>query len=251
MLINHQPVQPEISGDKHNYQLIYRPSQVFGFGKTVQLDITAADLVQPPNILKTSYSFSTAEAGIILNPGFEEDFAQWKHKRTAGAQSGIDQIIGAVTTIDPTTARTGIRSCKVEFTGDRDLRYEHLYQGPIPVEPDTDYLLTGYVKTEHLSSRQGVRLYVEGSQNPYRVTDLKQYFNAQSSHLLETNDWTLLSVPFSTRPDTNYIFVYLVRWDEGGHISGTCWLDDLYLMTEFEPGFSLTRFKSWFREYFR
>jgi hypothetical protein len=251
MQVNQQPVQPEISGDKHDYQLVYRPPRIFGFNETVQVNIKAADLSSPPHLLETGYSFRTAKAGIILNAGFEEGFAQWEYQPTVRAQTGIDQTIGAITTIDPTTARSGLKSCKVEFTGERDLRYEHLYQGPIPVQPNTDYLLMGYVKTENLSSNQGIRLYVEGSHTPYRVTDPKKYFNAQSSHLLGTNDWTLLYVPFSTRADTNYVFAYLVRWDGGGHISGVCWLDDLYLMVESEPGFGLKRFWGILMEYFR
>ncbi len=249
--INRRPVQFRLSGDKYTYELYYRPPRVFDFGETVRLDITAADMAQPPNVFKTSYSFKTAKAGIILNPGFEEDFAQWEYKSISGEQAGIDQIIGARTSIDPTTARSGIRSCKVEFTGERDLQYEQLYQGPIPVEPNTKYLLMGYVKTENLSSKQGIRLHVEGSYNPYRTVDPQKFFYEESSPLLGTNDWTLLSVPFSTKMDTNYVFVYLYRPGNGGLISGTCWLDDVSLMTESEPGFGLKRFKAKLIEYFR
>jgi hypothetical protein len=251
--VNRQPVKFELSGDKHNYELYYRPAQVFKFEETVMVDVTAADLAQPPNLLKTGYSFKTAEPGGVLNPGFEEDFVHWKYKTVSGEQAGIDQIIGARTSIDPTTARTGIKSCKVEFTGDRDLLYEELYQGPIPVEPNTDYLLMGYVKTENLSSNQGMRLHVEGSQYSHRTIDPQKYFYAESSHLLGNNDWTLLSVPFTTKNDTNFVFVFLYRVGpgQGGIISGTCWLDDVYLMTESEPGFGMKRFKAWIMEYFR
>jgi hypothetical protein len=249
--LNQQPVQFEISGEKHDYQLTYRPLKVFDFGETVQLDIKAADLAQPANLMEDSYSFKTAQKGIIINPGFEEDFTHWQHTSVAGLLSNLDPIAGAITSIDPTVARSGIKSCKVEFTGNRDFLYEHLFQGPIPVQPSTDYLLMGYIKTENLSSGQGVRLYVAGSRNPYRETDPEKHFDAQSSQLLGNNDWTLLYVPFTTRPDTNYIFVYLLRRGQGGLISGTCWLDDLYLMVESEPGFGMKRFKAKFIEYFR
>ncbi len=251
MQINRRPVQFKLSGDKHTYELLYRPKEVFGFGETVQVYITAADSARPPNVFETSYSFTTTDIGIILNPGFEEEFTHWKYKSISGEQAGIDQIIGARTTVDPTIARSGIRSCKVEFTGDRDLTYEHLYQGPIPVEPNTEYLLMGYVKTENLSSNHGIRLHVEGSHNPHRTTDPQKFFYEESSPLSETNDWTLLSVPFTTKMDTNYIFVYLYRPGKGGLISGTCWLDDVSIMTESEAGFGMKRFKARLMEYFR
>ncbi len=248
--INDDPVYFDISGNKHEYKLKHSLS-VFDFDQIVNVYVRAADLSNPPHMLEESYTFKTAKAGMVANPGFEEDFSGWKYTSSAGKLIGIDSIIGAVTTIDPTMAKTGVQSCKVRFTGERDFQYRHLSQGPIPVEPNSKYLLTGYVKTERLTGGQGVRLYVEGSEAPYVASNKKSYFNAQSSTLLGNNDWTLLSVPFSTKKDTHYIFIYLVRWPQGGLIEGTCWLDDLYVMTEREPGFSMKRVKGSLMEYFR
>jgi hypothetical protein len=249
--VNQQPVSFEISGEKNNYQLIYHPSGVFDFGEMVQVGVKAADLADPSNFMEEIYSFKTADKGVIDNPGFEEEFTDWNYQPVSGVVSPIDPIVGATTAIDPTVSKSGLASCKVEFTGERDVAYRDLFQGPILVQPNTDYLLMGYVKTENLSSRNGIRLYVEGSNMPYKVSDPSKYFNAQSSELLGTNDWTLLYVPFTTKVDSRYLFVYLVRWDGGGAISGTCWLDDVYLMVASEPGFGFKRFKARLIEYFR
>lgn len=235
MLINDTQIQPIIEGDPADYRLSYTPPDNFPFGTAIKVTIFAGDKFTPPNIAEYSYSFHIADRGILLNPGFEQDFTNWN----------VTSRPGLNVSIDSTVAHTGLKSCKLQFTGTDDIKYQHLSQGPIPVKPNTGYLLRGFMKSENLSSASGVRLYVEGSRLPGKETEQNEYFNAQSNEILGTNDWDDMAVSFHTLSDTTNIFVYIVRWDTGEQIGGTCWLDDLYLMEESEDGYTGSKIKTW------
>jgi hypothetical protein len=105
------------------------------------------------------------------------------------------------------------------------------------------------MKTDNLTSRSGMRLYVEGSNLAGRRAEAKGYFNAQSSEIMETTDWEDMTVAFDTLADTTDIFVYVARWDTGEPISGTCWIDDFSLIEESEEGYTGSKIKSWFFDF--
>ncbi len=216
MWIAGQPVKPQITGRAESYLGVYNAPEIYDFDNVVHVEISAQDLASPPHGMKWEYTFKTTPAGIFYNSGFEKDLASWS----------VSPISGVSVTIDPTISHTGNKSCKIEFIGGQDVRYQYLAQGPLPVQPEREYLLSGFIKTEQLSGKQGVRLYVEGSNSHIQTLNSKNYFNAVSNHVLDTtDDWVEVAFPFTVPPGIKYIFVYLVRWDGGGGITGTCWLD--------------------------
>lgn len=240
MLVNETKVEPVIEGNPDDFLLTYIPEETFPYGSTVKVNISAGDLSSPTNISNFSYIFNVAEKGILQNPGFEQNFKNWN----IASKSRVN------ISIDSTQSHSGLKSCKLEFSAMEDVKFQHLRQGPIPVKPNTGYLLKCFMKTENITSESGIRIYVEGSNRIGRKTEKENYFNAQSRELTETNDWEEVSVNFQTLPKTTNIFIYVVRWDSGQPIGGTCWVDDFYLMEEIEDGYSRSKIKSWFIEFF-
>ncbi len=242
LLLDGEQVTPQISGGPNHYKLSYDPPQRFGFAQQIDMRVQAQDLSSSPHKVATSYSFRTADAGVLFNPGFEKGFSQWFHSDTHGA----------VTSLDSNISYSGRNSVRIDFPGRQDIKYTQLYQGPIPVQPNTDYLLTAYMKSEGINTTEGVRLYVEGSSQPGRVTgDDPGYFNDNSGQLWDTNDWNKVTVSFTTPGETRYVYAYVVRWTSGEVIYGRCWVDDFYLMEESEPGFQWQRIIGNFIEFFR
>ncbi|MBI5787414.1 MAG: FG-GAP repeat protein [Candidatus Schekmanbacteria bacterium] len=241
--INEEQVTPQISAFAEGCHVNYVPAGVFEFDKPVEIQVQAQDIANPPHLMNTGYSFQTAGAGGLLNPGFEEgELAFWHKKDEAGA----------ITTLESNIAHSGNNSCRIDFTGRHDLRYINLFQGPIPIQPDSAYLLKAFVMTENISSMEGVRLYVEGASQSGRVSQADPgYFQSESGSLWDTNEWTQLTVAFTTTPETKYLHVYVARWSGGDIISGKAWIDDFYLMDKSEPGFGWQSFISTFKEFFR
>ncbi|MFQ5646428.1 MAG: carbohydrate binding domain-containing protein [bacterium] len=234
-------VSPALTRIKNGYRLYYKPSISFSFNQEVKVMVRAGDLSDMKNLLVADYSFFVAAPGILENPGFESDFDHWSAKN----------LKGAAVSLDTTVTHTGKKSCKIYFNGEADVKFLDLLQPGIPVRPNAEYLLSCYLKSENLTSNSGIRIYLEGSDSMGRVAKKNSFFNYQSGQLLETNDWTRMIISFKTLPDTEAVNVYIIRWDNGEKIAGTCWIDDFYLAEETEEGFSSSKFKGWFSNFLR
>jgi hypothetical protein len=113
---------------------------------------------------------------------------------------------------DTTVFRTGVASLKNNWQGDLYARTDPF----ITLEPSKTYVLSGYVKTDNIGAGEvgaGIR---------YTVTSPSVVVHA-SSYLKGTNDWTFLSVQFTTA--ANYldgrVDVHMVS------AGGAAWWDDV------------------------
>lgn len=90
----------------------------------------------------------------------------------------------------------------------------------VPVEPNSDYLLTGWIKTENLSTSRGGR----GA-----MLELHQLNGAQphSQPLKGNQEWTQVALPFNSGPQRE-ISINLL-YGGWGHATGSAWWDDLSL----------------------
>lgn len=84
------------------------------------------------------------------------------------------------------------------------------FQG-VTIEPQTLYLLTGWIKTENVSSGPGATLSILG-------------MPAQTQGLFGTNNWTRVSLSFNSGSSPNAV----IRAQLGAS-TGTAWFDDLRL----------------------
>ena len=168
-----------------------------------------------PSAAAPSGTWSSPQDNLLANPGFEGGLAGWAH--------GPDPV-GAVAAIDDTVACTGSRSLRVAFDGSTDVNYWHVGQS-VPVEANTTYRLAGYLRVTGIMAYNGVRLEVQDSRG-------YTYFTSHTTDMYPTQGWTLVSVDFTTPPDTTALNMMVRRvGTDGSHpVKGTAWVDDVSLV---------------------
>lgn len=129
---------------------------------------------------------------------------------------------GSLTEIDNTLSHNGSNSVRVSFDGTHDVNYYHVQQKNIAVSPDTTYMVEGYIKTENITTYQGVMIEVIDSRG-------WQISCWPTTVVTGTHDWTRVNVVFTTRSDANAVNIRLRRRSGAGLISGTAWFDNITL----------------------
>ena len=92
----------------------------------------------------------------------------------------------------------------------------------IPVKPNTNYEFSAQCKTEDIESASGPRLEIADpyTNSSYVLTD----------DTLNTTPWRLQQARFQTGPNTNLLWVKIVRYPARPLIRGKLWIDDLKLV---------------------
>jgi hypothetical protein len=117
---------------------------------------------------------------------------------------------------DNTTRHFGYSSARITAATPNDAWWWQ----EVMVQPNTFYLLTGWIKTENVSGGVGANLSLIGTWT-------------HTQGLLGTNDWTHVSIWFNSGPSTRItIGARLGYW--AGTSTGTAWFDDLR-MTPITP----------------
>jgi len=129
---------------------------------------------------------------------------------------------GFLTQIDYAQFYNGSNSVRVSFDGTHDVNYYHVQQKNIPVSPDTTYMVEGYIKTENITTFQGAMIEVVDSRG-------WQISCWPTSVVTGTQDWTRVSVVFTTESDTSAVNIRLRRRSGAGLISGIAWFDNITL----------------------
>ncbi len=165
----------------------------------------------------TAYSSTPSTANgwnLLQNPGFESgSFAPgWEY---------YGDPPGAHSSIDETVAHSGRFSAKVSFDGTEDVNYGHIVQ-KVKVVPGATYRLSGYIKTENLTTDSGALLEVQSSQSWTILSEGTEVITG-------THNWTYVERLFTVPPSTSEIIVILRRIAWAGPINGTMWFDDIAL----------------------
>ena len=151
---------------------------------------------------------------LVWNGSFEMDSVgrglDWRIGKPEGAD--IDFDYGNKT--------RGDRSVKITFSGKNNIDFHHVRQ-PVPVDPDSNYLLTADISTRDITTRDGLRLqvYCKG-------------MNEFSEMYTGTIDWTTARISFVTPHDCNVINISLRRIKSrklDNLISGEAWIDNVNL----------------------
>jgi tetratricopeptide (TPR) repeat protein len=155
-----------------------------------------------------------ASENLIVNGGFEEDLLNggfdWSYESNPHAALAIDtdQFYG------------GTRSLSVTFDG-RNTPDAGIAQF-IPVKPDTDYEFSAESRTQDIDSASGPRFAI--------VDAYTNSFYVLADDLLGTNPWHKQQARFHTLPNTNLLFLKVIRQPPAPLIRGKLWIDDVRLV---------------------
>jgi tetratricopeptide (TPR) repeat protein len=155
---------------------------------------------------------------LIFNGRFEHDISNggfdWREAPVSGARFDFDTEI----------AHASSRSFRVEFDGTANLDFQNLFQY-VAVQPGSRYHFSAYVRTEEISTDNGIRFEILDPRHPSEV-------KVVTPNVLGTNPWTLVEADVMTGPDTTLLKITLRRtpsWKFDNKLSGTVWVDDVAL----------------------
>ena len=131
---------------------------------------------------------------------------------------------GAAISIAPGEGRSGSQAARIQFDGSANPNFQHLIQF-VPVRPGTLYHFEGFLRTEELSTSEGVYFLV---QDPWNAGAVR----AVTSKLLGTQPWARLSASVRTSAQTSLLQI-IVRREASlkldNKLRGTVWVDDISL----------------------
>ena len=155
--------------------------------------------------------------GVVFNGGFEQEISgsslDWQLPILDGAEFDRDE----------STARTGKFSLRARFAGEQNLELSAPFQTAV-VQPG-EYLFTAWLKTDGISTDQGIGVCLSDAEISPRVHAETEYFTG-------TKSWTELRARFAVSPATNLLRIALCRHRSqkfDNKLSGTAWLDDVSL----------------------
>jgi tetratricopeptide (TPR) repeat protein len=151
---------------------------------------------------------------LIVNGGFEENLLN------GGFDWWYESNPHAALAIDTTEFHSGTRSLSVTFDGQS--ASEAGISEFVPVKPDTDYEFSAEYRSEDIESASGPRFAIADAytSSSYVLTD----------DVLGTNPWRSQQARFHTGPNTNLLFLKIIRQPAGPLIRGKLWIDDFRLV---------------------
>lgn len=135
---------------------------------------------------------------------------------------------GVQSSLDFQQKHSGKYSLRLTFDGRHNVSFDGVCNNA-QVRPETNYRLSAWLRTQALTTDQGVRL------------RLHWYSDAHSGGYVETPDlqgtqpWTRVEMPWTSGKDVSRVRVCVLRNASGkfdGRIQGTAWVDDVALIPE-------------------
>jgi tetratricopeptide (TPR) repeat protein len=129
--------------------------------------------------------------------------------------------------IDSREKHSGQRSLELGFDGKHNVNFADVCHAAI-VQPATGYKLSAWVRTQALTSDQGIRLRLEWIENQHAAS-------ADTGEFHGTQDWTRIELPWVSPPEVRQLRVCVARnpSDEYGvRIHGSAWVDDVSLVPD-------------------
>lgn len=169
-------------------------------------------------------ALSALDESLIWNRSFEQEILNGGFDWTIREAEGVDVFI------DDSSHMTGSRSLGVVFDGrhNPDIVFA---QQVVPVSPGAQYLLRAQIKTDSLTTSNGVFLQVRGHDC--------QGIDRKSEVLTGSNFWREVSVSFETPSHCNAATVMIRRERSqklDNKIGGTAWIDGVTLKQQNRTG---------------
>jgi tetratricopeptide (TPR) repeat protein len=139
--------------------------------------------------------------------------------------------LGVQANFDSKEKRSGQHSLRLGFDGRRNVNFEdvcHL----VHVQPGISYRFSAWVRTEALTSDQGIRFRLEWLENSHSGS-------TETTDVHGTQPWTEISLPWTAAPGVRQLRVCVRRHpsdDFASRIHGTAWIDDVSLTPQSSPG---------------
>jgi Tetratricopeptide repeat len=161
-------------------------------------------------------------SSVVWDPSFETDINDstfsWQYPAL---------IQGVSIVLDKSEKLSGRQSLRLSFDGKHDPNLETPCTEAV-VQPDTTYRFAGWIKTERLTSDQGVAFRIRAlDQNPPTVVSTKQ--------VLGTNPWAFVDQTWTAGPQVHRVQICVIREaseNYNARISGTAWIDDVNLLPQ-------------------
>lgn len=152
-------------------------------------------------------------SNLVVNGSFEEDLLN------GGFDWRVYPREHVALAEDTTIFHGGSRSILATFDGAGD-GYTGLMQ-MVPVEPSTQYVLSGFLRGGELDSAAGPRLI---------VSNRKTYAVIATSNTLEQNSaWHEVETEFTSPPDADQVIVMIGQAPEAKIMKGKLWIDDIQM----------------------
>ena len=163
-----------------------------------------------PDLKKKAFS-------LIWNPGFDNEILNGGFDWMISGAEGVDIFV------DDSIRMTGSRSLGVSFDGTHNPDITVARQ-VVRVSPGTRYTLKGYIKTDAITTTNGIFFDVEG----HKCEGL----NMRSETVTGTNFWRELTVDFAVPSKCNAVVLEIKRERSNkfdNKIAGSAWIDGLTL----------------------
>ena len=92
----------------------------------------------------------------------------------------------------------------------------------IPVEPNTEYEFSSYVRSEDLVTSSGPRFQIVDAFTPHQYV--------LSDDLIGFHSWEQVQARFKTAPDARFLVLQLVRSPSDPMVRGNFWADDVSIV---------------------
>ena len=151
---------------------------------------------------------------LVVNPGFEQSLLNsgfdWRHEPADHIAVGIDNNV----------AHSGTRSLSLSYDGHP--AYDAGWKQFIPVQPNTDYEFSAWIKSENVTSSSGPRIAIVDA---YSGTNL-----LLTDDVLDTHPWQEIRSTLRVPAETELLAVKIIRVPADTRIRGRVWVDDLRLV---------------------
>ena len=159
---------------------------------------------------------------VLWDGGFETGIRGGAFAWVLPAPSGSVQ-----TTVDAREKHSGKYSLRLTFDGRHNVSFDGLCNNA-EVQPDTRYRLSAWIRTQTLTTDQGVRLRLHWYSDSHSGS-------IQTPDLQGTQPWTFVDMPWTSGKDIHFVRVCIVRDTSGkldSQIRGSAWVDDVALIPD-------------------
>ena len=129
--------------------------------------------------------------------------------------------------LDSTQKHSGRQSLRLNFNGRSNVNFEGVCNDA-EVEPATTYRFTAWVRSQSLTTDQGVRFRLRWTQNGRAAS-------VQTSNVLGTQPWTQIQMSWTSGADVRQVRICVAREPStkfDSQIQGAAWLDDVALVPQ-------------------
>ena len=151
---------------------------------------------------------------LIVNGGFEQPVLNagldWRFEPSEHVTAGIDDQV----------AHSGTHSLSLTYDGNP--AYDAGWKQYVPVQSDTDYQFSAWIKSENVTSSSGPRIAIVDAYSGQNLL--------LTDDVLDTHPWQQITGSLRVPAGIELLAVKIVRAPANMRISGRIWIDDVHLV---------------------